>query len=129
MTAAELAERVRTSEDTVEWNTGKSPWGPAILPPSHVARLMQITIPFKAEGTSFYGANELRFVNGPVMMGVSYQVKSKIIAVGATSKTEYLWFDTQMLERDSNQLIVEMRHMTRYMKAGSILYPEVPTGK
>ena len=89
---------------------------------------MQITLPFKAEGVSFYGANEIRYVYGPVKIGVPYQVKSKIMAVGATSKTDFFWFDAQMLERDSNQLIVEMRHMTRFMKAGSILYPEVSSG-
>jgi len=123
-----LAGRVKNSEDTVEWNFGESPWGPAILPPSHVARLMQITLPFKTEGVAFYGANELRYVNGPVKVNTPYKVKNKIIAAGVTSKTEYFWFDAQMFEQDSDKLIAEMRHMTRFMKAGSPLYPEVSAG-
>jgi len=127
-TADDLAERVKNSEDTVEWNSGPSPWGPPILLPSHVARLMQITLPIKTEGVSFYGATELRYANGPVKIDTPYKVKNKVIAVGVTSKTEYYWFDAQMFEQDSDKLITEMRHMTRIMKAGSPLYPEIPTG-
>lgn len=124
----DLAERAKNSEDTVEWNSGKSPWGPAILLPSHVARLMQITLPFQTEGVAFYGANELRYVNGPVKVNTPYKVKNKIIAAGVTSKTEYFWFDTQMFDQESDKLIAEMRHMTRFMKAGSPLYPEISAG-
>ena len=90
--------------------------------------MMRAILPFEAKGVAFYGANELNYINGPVMIDVPYQVKSKIIAVGVTSKTEYYWFDAQMIEKVTGKLVVEMRHMTRYMKAGSSLYPEVPTG-
>ena len=89
---------------------------------------MQISLPFKTEGVSFYGANELRYVKGPVLVNRPYQVKNKTIVAGVTSKTEYFWFDAQMFELDSDKLIAEMRHMTRFMKAGSPLYPEVSAG-
>jgi len=90
--------------------------------------MMQVTVPFEAQGVAFYGANELCLVNGPVKVEVPYQVKSKILAVGVTGKTEYYWFDSQLYEKDSKILVAEMRHMTRYMKAGSALYPEVSEG-
>ncbi len=124
-----LEKSLKNCEDTVDWYSGKSPWGPAILPPSHVARLMQVTLPFQAKGVAFYGANELRYVNGPVKVDVTYKANSKIIAVGVTSKTEYYWFDSQLYEKATNKLVAEMHHMTRYMKAGSPVYPEVPEGK
>ena len=123
-TAEALEKSLKNCEDTVDWYSGKSPWGPAILPPSHVAHLMQVTLPFQAKGVGFYGANELRFVNGPVKVDVTYKAKSKIIAVGVTAKTEYYWFDSKLYEKASNKLVAEMRHMTRSMKAGSPLYPE-----
>jgi hypothetical protein len=86
---------------------------------------MMITIPFKTEGVSFYGVNDLRYVNGTVKVNTPYKVKNKIIAAGVTSKTEYFWFDAQMFLQESDTLITEMRHMTRFMKAGSSLYPEI----
>jgi len=124
-----LDRSLKNCEDTVDWYSDKSPWGPAILPPSHVARLMQMTPPFQAEGVAFYGATELSYVNGPVKVEVAYQVKSKVIAVGVTSKTEYYWFDSELSEKASNKLVATMHHMTRYMKAGSPLYPEVSEGQ
>jgi len=123
-----VEKSLKNCEDTVKWYSGKSPWGPAILPPSHVARLMQVRVP-EAKGVAFYGATELRYVNGPVKVDVPYQTKSKIIAVGVTAKTEYYWFESQLFEKANNELVAALRHMTRYMKAGSPLYPEVPEGR
>jgi hypothetical protein len=124
-----LEKSLVNCEDTVAWYSDKSPWGPAILPPSHTARLMQVSLPFEAKGVAFYGANELRYLDGPVKVDIPYQTTGKIIAVGATSKTEYFWFESQLYEKESHKLVAAMRHMTRYMKAGSSLYPEVPTGQ
>ncbi len=125
----EVERSLGNCEDTVEWYSGSSPWGPAILPLSHVARLMQVRLPFEAKGVGFYGASELRFVNGPVKVDVPYQTKGKVIAVGSTSKTEYYWFESQLYEKASGKLVAAMRHMTRYMKAGSPLYPEIPAAQ
>lgn len=121
-----LEESLENCEDLLDWYSGASPWGSVVLPPSHTARLMQLSVPFEAKGVPFYGANELRYLGGPVKVDVPYQTKGKIIAVGVTSKTEYYWFESELYEKASNKLVAAMRHMTRYMKAGSPLYPEVP---
>ena len=121
-----LKKSLENCEDLLDWYSGKSPWGSAILPPSHTARLMQVSVPFEAKGVPFYGANELRYLGGPVKVDVPYQTKGKIVAVGVTSKTEYYWFESELYEKANNKLVAAMRHMTRYMKAGSPLYPEVP---
>jgi hypothetical protein len=128
-TRTALEKSLENCEDLLDWYSSKSPWGAAILPPSHTARLMQVGIPFEAKGVGFYGANELRYLDGPVKVDVPYQTKGKIIAVGVTSKTEYYWFESELYEKASNKLVAAMRHMTRFMKAGSPLYPEVPTGQ
>jgi hypothetical protein len=126
-TKSALEKSLENCEDLVDWYSGKSPWGSAILPPSHTARLMQVRVP--AKGVAFYGTNELHYLGGPVKVGVLYQTRGKIIAVGVTSKTEYYWFESQLYEKASHKLVAVMRHMTRYMKAGSPLYPEIPTGQ
>ena len=127
-TRTALEKSLENCEDSLDWYSDKSPWGESILPPSHTARLMQISVPFETKGVGFYGANEIRYLNGPVKVDVPYQSKGKIIAVGVTSKTEYYWFESQLYEKANNKLIAAMRHMTRYMKAGSPLYPEVSAG-
>ena len=128
-TRTALEKSLENCEDSLDWYSDKSPWGESILPPSHTARLMQISVPFETKGVGFYGANEIRYLNGPVKVDIPYQSKGKIIAVGVTSKTEYYWFESHLYEKASNKLIAAMRHMTRYMKAGSPLYPEVSAGQ
>ncbi|MBI4768476.1 MAG: hypothetical protein HY787_28435 [Deltaproteobacteria bacterium] len=125
ISAAELKEGAEFREDSIEWNLGPSPWGNPIVPPSITFRIMRVTPPFLPQGVGFYGATELRYHKGPVKADVTYEKRGKIIAVGVTSKTEYYWFDSWLYEKKSGDLIAEIRHMTRNMKAGSPLYPEL----
>lgn len=128
LASSELENRLPFLEDTLDWNSGDSPWGNAIIPPSRLHGMMAVILSVHPDAVGFFGATEIRYVNGPVKADVSYQAKGKIIAAGVTSRTEYYWFDSQLYEKDSNQLVAEMRHMTRYMKAGSPLYTETSGG-
>jgi hypothetical protein len=112
-------------EDTIPWYKGNTPWGSAIVPLSWVYGLMRLTLPFKTQGVGFFGADEIKFVNGPIRVDVPYKFKFKVIAAGATSKTEYLWQDAQVFDSTGKKLVATGRHMTRWMKAGSPLYPEI----
>jgi hypothetical protein len=112
-------------EDKIDWFSKKSPWGPPITPLSRIINFMQVIPSFIPEAVGFFGGTEIHFFNGPVKTGIPYLAKGKIIAVGVTSKTEYYWFDSQLYEKETNKLVAGMRHMTRFMKAGSLLYPEI----
>ncbi|MDD5287830.1 MAG: hypothetical protein PHY28_01790 [Dehalococcoidales bacterium] len=112
-------------EDSIGWYSKKSPWGPPIVSLSRILDFMQVAVPFQTKGTGFFGGTEINFIDGPVKTDVAYRATGKIIAVGATSKTEYYWFDSKLYEKASNKLVASLRHMNRFMKAGSPLYPEV----
>lgn len=110
--------------DPLDWYRGHSPWGSAIAPPAVTARAMMIP-PIREDGKTFespkavgfYGATELRYINGPVKVEVPYQAKGKLICVGASPKTEFIWFDVTLEEKDSGKRVAEMRQMTRWMKS------------
>ena len=123
--SSELKEGAEFWEDSIEWNLGRSPWGAPIVPPCTTFSKMRIDLPFLPQGVGFYGATELRYAKGPVMAEVPYETRGKIVAVGVTSKTEYYWFDSWLVEKKGGALIAQIRHMTRSMKAGSPLYPEL----
>lgn len=110
--------------DPLDWYKGDSPWGGAIVPPSAMYGAMQVAPKEAPKAVGFFGATELRNVNGPIKVGVPYRVSGKLICVGASSKTEYYWFDSYLDEKDSGKRVAEMRHMTRFMKASSPLYQE-----
>ena len=125
MNSAAAQKWVPFLEDSIDWYSQKSPWGPPIASLSRVLDFMQVPVPFQPKATGFFGATEIHFINGPVKTDVAYRATGKIIAVGATSKTEFYWFDSLLYEKASNKLVAGLRHMSRCMKAGSPLYPEV----
>jgi hypothetical protein len=112
-------------EDVIDWYIQKSPWNTTIVPPSMTWALMGMSPPFTPQGVGFFGGTEIRYVNGPIKVDVNYHTTGKVIAVGVTSRTEYYWFESQLHEKSTGKLVAQMRHMTRFMKQGSPLYPEI----
>lgn len=116
--------------DQLEFYKGKekSPWKNAIFYPTAMYEAMALgserrdTEDFKA--VPFFGATELRNINGPALIGVPYIAKGKYICIGASRKTEYVWFDSTLEEKETGKIIASMRHLDRFMKAGSPLYEE-----
>jgi hypothetical protein len=117
-----VGRSLETITDTLDWYNGDSPWGGAIAPPSVMHRAMNINPPRPEQVVGFFGATELRNINGPVKVDVPYRAGGKLACVGTSSKTEFYWIDTYLDEADSGKRVAEMRHMTRLMKASSPLY-------
>lgn len=113
---------LETITDTLDWYKGDSPWGGAIAPPSLMHRAMNINPPRSEEAVGFFGATELRNVNGPVKVDIPYRSGGKVVCLGTSSKTEFYWIDTYLDEAETGKRVAEMRHMTRLMKASSPLY-------
>lgn len=74
-----------------------------------------------APAVGFFGATEVRLHRGPIKLDVPYRKTGKVVAVGASPKTEFAWFDSALTDKDG-KLIGEMRHMTRWMKVSSPLW-------
>jgi len=125
-TRQQLDRALETITDPIDWYKGSSPWGPSILNPSSMYGALMFDLAKDREGTSvgFFGATELRNVNGPIKADVHYRKTGRIICVGASPKTEFIWMDSELYEKDSGKLVADMRHMNRLMKASSPLYQE-----
>jgi hypothetical protein len=124
ITQEDVDRQLETITDTLDWYKGDSPWGGSICPPSIMYRTMTLPPERQVEAVGFFGATELRNINGPVKVGVPYQAHGKLACVGASPKTEYYWFDSYLEEKETGKRVAEMRHMTRLMKASSPLYKE-----
>lgn len=70
----------------------------------------------------FYGATEIRTINGPIYVDRVYRRVGEVVCVGASPRTEFVWVDSQLIDQTSGQLVAEMRHFTRFMKASSDLW-------
>ncbi len=114
--------------DHLDYYKGKSPWGNSILSPTALYTVMALgSYSLDAErvkAVPFYGATEIRNINGPALVGVPYIATGKVICVGISKRTEYFWHDSFLKEKESGKLVTSIRHLNRFMKAGSPLYDE-----
>ena len=129
ITQEDVDKRIHTIQDPLDWHKGDSPWGGGILPLSFYYGAMSMGGPDHkytegVKAVSFFGATELRNVNGPVKVGVPYRSGGEFTCVGASPKTEFFWFDSYLDEKDSGKRVAEMRFLTRIMKASSPLWQE-----
>lgn len=117
-----------TITDPLDWYKTESPWGGPILYPAGMYHALMLTprLPDnkKVEAVGFFGATEIRLVDGPIKVGVPYVAKGELICVGASPKTEYFWYDSYLEEKESGKRVAEMRKLTRFMKASSPLYQD-----
>jgi hypothetical protein len=127
-------ERMRSSiskgamTEPLDWYTGSSPWGGPVASPSAIVellfgRLLSDTKYKMGPHVGLFGAIEIRFQHGPILIDQTYTVTGEVVALSQTPKTEVLWFDSRALDQDG-ALIAEMRMMSRQMKLSSPLYQD-----
>ena len=130
LTQEDANNGLRRITDQLEFYKGKekSPWGKAIIYPTAMFEAMAFGFAHTAteeyQAVPFYGATEIRNINGPALIGIPYIAKGIFACIGASGKTEYLWLDSTLEEKESGKIIASMRHLNRFMKAGSPLYED-----
>lgn len=121
-------EGLKMITDHLDYYKGNSPWGKSILSPTAIFLTMSLNSNIldtaRDQGVPFYGATEIRNINGPVMVGVPYEATGKVICAGVSRKTEYYWYEAILKEKEGGKEVVSLRQMNRYMKAGSPFYSE-----
>jgi hypothetical protein len=126
---SKVNQRLEITTDPIDWYQGSSPWGKSVLPPQNMHDALQLiyregAMPERMDKSAigFFGATELRNINGPILADTLYKVHGRVVFVGVTAKTEFYWYDYFLDDREG-QRIAEMRKMIRVMKSSSSLYP------
>ena len=73
-------------------------------------------------GVGLFGAIELQLHGQPVFIEHDYECQCRVLAVGETPKTEYLYYSASLYEPGSDEQVLSMIMMTRFMKASSQLW-------
>jgi hypothetical protein len=106
--------------EPLDWYTGPSPWGGPIAAPSAVvdllyARLLDGARTSMGDHVGLFGAIEIRFWSGPVLLDTRYRITGEVVAVSQTPKTEVMWFDSRAHD-PAGTLVADMRMMLRQLK-------------
>jgi hypothetical protein len=114
--------------DPLSWYADASPWGGAIAAVSTAVDLLWGTPMAElravvGDAVGLFGAIEVAFVDGPLLLGETYRVTAEVVALSESPKTESLWFDSVAMLGE--RPVASQRMMLRFMKASSPLYPEL----
>ena len=125
--SAEARPRLDVITEPIAWYDGDSPWGGAVANPGLMVHIMvnvQEGMRLKIPAVGLYGAIELRNVHGPVFAEHDYTASGKILALGTTPKTEYMWYESNLYEPGDGTHVAQMLMMLRFMKASSRAWGE-----
>lgn len=125
------------NNEPLPWYQGPSPWGAPIASIGTTAALMFRLLvgdgeshhhdrisPHIGDASGMFGAFEIAYENGPVFLDRPYWIAGTVLDVGDSPKTECLWWDATTSDEDG-RVIARMRHLLRFLKASSPLYPEL----
>ena len=112
--------------DPLNWYRYESPWGGPVAAPCTVLEFlwgssMRGLGPLVEEATSLFGAMEIAFTNGPMLLDQRYHIETAVVCVGQSPKTEYVWYEQNAFDK-SGDLVVTLLIQSRAMKASSPLY-------
>lgn len=128
-----------SNNEPMDWYKDGSPWGGPIASVGSTAALMFRLLvgdgerhhhdrisPYIGDTSGMFGAFEIAYENGPIFLDRSYTIEGRALGVGESPKTEYLWWDATASD-EKGRVVARMRHLLRFIKASSPLYPELRT--
>ena len=127
LTEAALASRLAVITEPLPAYTDASLFGERIATPALQVQVMRpgerSMLPRDGDfGVGLFGAIELQLHGTPVFVEHDYETQCRVLAVGETPKTEYLYYEANLYEPGSDEQVLTMLMMTRFMKASSSLW-------
>lgn len=116
-------EVLARSLDTITETTAAYKRG--VLPPSHAIRLAHMTrdaVMAKSAKphVGLFGALEVQHLAGPLLAGVDYRARTKILKLTESPKTENVWYE--VIFTDAGRDIARVLYLLRMMKNSSPLW-------
>lgn len=127
VSASALDARLEVITEPLEAYTDASQLGGRILTPALQVHLLSQAAPKliadpSGLGVGLYGAIELQQYGAPVFVDHAYEVQSTALALGETPKTEYIYYESKLFEPGSDECLLSMILMNRFMKQTSRLW-------
>lgn len=69
-----------------------------------------------------FGAIELEFLDGPILLDRDYLVDGRVLALGESPKTEIAWYESTLRDAADDRPVARLIMMSRLLKASSPLW-------
>ena len=112
--------------DPLPWYRHTSPWGAVIGAPCTLVQYlwgypMQVLGELVGESVGLFGAIEIAFHGSPFLLNQDYHLSSRVVCVGQSPQTEFVWYDTDAFNTQGER-VASLRMQSRAMKSSSPAY-------
>ncbi len=106
-------QKLEKITETHEFYEGETPWGGPVIPLEMISVLTNYTSSlsgFRSRGPAIglFASQEVKMIDGPLMIGKDYLLEREIIALSESRRTESNWTLTRVLCADSKKLKAEV---------------------
>ena len=90
-----------------------SPWTRAIIPLEMISVLAEYTghaarFPVKGPVVGLFADQEIRLIDGPLLVGEEYVLRREIVALSESKRTESYWIRTRIFDASGERQVAEM---------------------
>lgn len=101
------------TEQHAYFTDGNNPWGKPVIPLEMISVLTQYTANlagFKSRGPAIglFAGQEIKMINGPLLVNHHYQLDREIIALSESRRTESNWVKTRIYDTETRDLVAEV---------------------
>jgi hypothetical protein len=109
-----LAQKLkRITENSPLYAGSDNPWGKPVVPVEMISVLMQYSARddgFKTRGPAvgLFADQEIRLLDGPVLVGEPYDVEREVVALTGSRRTESFWVRSTLYARGTDRKVAAM---------------------
>ncbi len=108
-----LAQKLTKITENHTYYSHDNPWGRAVIPLEMISVLTQYTSAsagFRTKGPAIglFAAQEIKMINGPLLVDHPYKLEREIIALSESRRTESNWIMTRVIDAETDVLCAEV---------------------
>lgn len=96
-----LAQKLDRITERSTWYDGESPWGAPIVPTEMISVLAHQAgahFPVRGPAVGLFIDLEVRYVDGPVLVGRPYEVRHTLVGIGQSRAVESYWTESVLID-------------------------------
>jgi hypothetical protein len=110
-----LNQKLAVITETTPWfsSAAASPWGRPIIPFEMISVLAEYSsgrarFPTKGPAVGLFADQEIRLIDGPLLVGEDYLIRREIVALAESRRTESYWVLTRIFDAAGERLKAQM---------------------